>query len=532
MAKLPRIVSSLEGTGLERRREIEQERRWKATKTPFYKVLMEMKPEWYLISLGVLGNPLKQRVNDTRRLRSRMFKAFMKQDVAFYDKEENNIGALTSMLALDAKNVNEIISKIVGDITGVISTCISGFVITFVYSWILSLIIIGCVPFLAIGAAYQSKIDMSFEDETKKASIQTGELASEAIKTIRTVASLTKQDYFEKKYDKTGLRPHKLAQRKAYLGSIGFALNQGMTMYVYAAAFYASVRLMISGIAKAKYAAFSAFELLERQPSIDPSLESIEPTSVQGEVSCEKVAFRYPARPDVHIFNGDFDFMGLAGKTIALVGASGCGKSTIIALLERWYDSLEGSVRLDEQNVQSYSLSNLRSHMSLVGQEPILFDLSIAENIRFGVPNNAKITEDDIIKVCTAANIHRFISSLPKGYDTRVGDKGSQLSGGQKQRIAIARALLRNPRVLLLDEATSALDSESEKFVQAAIDNVIQSGGRTTITIAHRLSTIQNADLICVIDQGRVVEQGTHWELLKLDGLYNTLVREQSLNIN
>ncbi|KAI9276723.1 P-loop containing nucleoside triphosphate hydrolase protein [Phascolomyces articulosus] len=623
MTKRLSIVSSLEGVGLERRREIENEQRWETTKTPFYKVLMEMKPEWHLISLGVLGAALSgsafpisgllialcitvmidPTVGDimpgpmeganlysflfliiaisvfagitfqigafetageryTRRLRSRMFKAFMKQDVAFFDKEENNTGALTSMLALDAQNVNEIISKIVGDIAGVISTCISGFVITFVYSWILSLIIIGCVPFLVIGAAYQSKIDMSFEDDTKKASIQTGEVANEAIKTIRTVASLTKQDYFEKKYDKAGLRPHKLAQRKAYLGSIGFALNQGMTMYVYAVAFYASVRLMsigkinleqmmvtlmvtmitsfgigrcsalVSGIAKAKYAALSAFELLERHPSIDPDLEGIEPTSVQGEVNCEKVAFRYPARPDVPIFSGDFDFTGLAGKTTALVGASGCGKSTIIALLERWYDSLEGSVRLDEQNIRNYSLSNLRSHMSLVGQEPVLFDLSIEENIRFGVPNSAKITKDDIIKACTAANIHRFVSSLPKGYDTRVGDKGSQLSGGQKQRIAIARALLRNPRVLLLDEATSALDSESEKLVQTAIDNVIQSGGRTTITIAHRLSTVQNADLICVIDQGRVVEQGTHWELLKLDGLYNTLVREQSLNIN
>ncbi|KAI9271625.1 P-loop containing nucleoside triphosphate hydrolase protein [Phascolomyces articulosus] len=623
MAKRPSIVSSLEGIGLERRREIEQERKWKTTKTPFFKVLMEMKPEWHLIGLGVLGGVLAgtafpisglvialcitvmidPTVGDimpapmqganlysflflviaivafigialqiaafetageryTRRLRSRMFKAFMKQEVAFYDNEENNTGALTSMLALDAKNVNEIISKIVGEISSIISTGVTGFVIAFVYSWILSLIVIGCVPFLVIGAAYESKVEMNFEDDTKKASIQTGEVAGEAIKTIRTVASLTKQDYFEKTYDKAGLRPHKLAQRKAYMGSIGFALSQGMIMYVYAVAFYSSIRLMgigkinleqmmvtlmammitafgigrgsalASGIAKAKYAALSAFEVLERQPSIDPDLEGIEPTSVQGDVNCEKVSFRYPARPDVPIFSGDFDFTGLAGKTIALVGASGCGKSTTIALLERWYDVLGGFARLDEQNVQNYSLGNLRSHMSLVSQEPVLFDLSIEENIRFGVPDSTKITEDDIIKACNAANIHRFVSSLPKGYDTRVGDKGSQLSGGQKQRIAIARALLRNPRVLLLDEATSALDSESEKLVQAAIDNVIQSGGRTTITIAHRLSTIQNADLICVIDQGRVVEQGTHWELLKLDGLYNTLVREQSLNVN
>ncbi|KAI7858541.1 P-loop containing nucleoside triphosphate hydrolase protein [Circinella umbellata] len=623
LAKRPSIVSSLEDVGAERRREIEQERKWKTTKTPFYKVLMEMKPEWHLISLGVLGgvlsgtafplsgllialcitvmiDPTVENIMPapmeganlysflflivgitsfigialqiaafetageryTRRLRSRIFKAFMKQEVAFYDEEDNNTGALTSMLALDAKNVNEIISKIVGEISSIISTGVTGFVIAFVYSWILSLIVLGCVPFLVIGAAYESKIEMNFEDDTKKASIQTGEVAGEAIKTIRTVASLTKQDYFEKTYEKAGLRPHKLALRKAYLGSVGFALSQGMIMYVYAIAFYASIRLvgigkinmeqmmvtlmammitafgigrssaLASGIAKAKYAALSAFEILERQPSIDPDLEGIEPTSVQGHVKCENISFTYPARPDVPIFSGEFDFTGMAGKTIALVGASGCGKSTTIALLERWYDSLSGVVRLDEQNVQNYTLGNLRSHMALVSQEPVLFDLSIEENIRFGVPNNHKLTEDDIVKACNAANIHRFVSSLPHGYNTRVGDKGSQLSGGQKQRIAIARALLRNPRVLLLDEATSALDSESEKLVQSAIDNVLQEGGRTTITIAHRLSTIQNADLICVIDKGRIVEQGTHWELLKLDGLYNTLVHEQSLNVS
>jgi ABC-type multidrug transport system fused ATPase/permease subunit len=215
---------------------------------------------------------------------------------------------------------------------------------------------------------------------------------------------------------------------------------------------------------------------------------------------------------------------------IALVGPSGCGKSTTIGMLQRWYDPSAGSVRLDDSSVNKYSLGNLRSHMALVGQEPVLFDMTIGENIRFGVDDDKNISQQDVEDAAKAANIHMFITSLPKGYDTRVGDKGSQLSGGQKQRIAIARALIRKPKVLLLDEATSALDSESEKIVQTAIDNILEEGGRTTITIAHRLSTIQNADLICVVKNGRVIEQGTHWELLKLNGAYSELVYQQSLN--
>lgn len=165
-----------------------------------------------------------------------------------------------------------------------------------------------------------------------------------------------------------------------------------------------------------------------------------------------------------------------------------------------------------------------------IGQEPVLFDMSIGDNIRFGVEHD-QVSQTEVEEACRAANIHDFIAGLPQGYNTRVGDKGSQLSGGQKQRIAIARAWIRKPKILLLDEATSALDSESEKLVQEALDKVVSEGGRTTITIAHRLSTIQNADLICVVKDGRVAEQGTHWELLKLNGIYSELVHQQSLNV-
>lgn len=417
-------------------------------------------------------------------------------------------------------------------------------------------------PFIAFATGYESKIHRGFEDKTKKANEQSGEVAGEAIKEIRTVTALNKQNFFETKYHRATDHPHKLAQRKAYMSSIGYALQQGITLYTNAVAFYAGIRFMANGmidfqqmftcmmaimltaqgvgrasvftstLSKAKYSAIAAFDILEREPEIDPDLEGIEPahSQINGDIAFENITFRYPARPDTSIFNGEFNLHGKSGQTIALVGPSGCGKSTTIGMLQRWYDPISGTVRLDDNNVKNYSLNNLRSHMALVGQEPILFDMTIGENISFGVDESIQVTQEQIEDACRASNIHKFIVGLPQGYDTRVGDKGSQLSGGQKQRIAIARALIRKPRVLLLDEATSALDSESEKLVQAAIDNILEEGGRTTITIAHRLSTIQNADLICVVKNGRVIEQGTHWELLKLSGVYSDLVYQQSLN--
>ncbi|KAL0079725.1 P-loop containing nucleoside triphosphate hydrolase protein [Phycomyces blakesleeanus] len=500
----------------------------------------------------------------TKRLRGQIFEAFMRQEIGFYDEPEHSLGALTSKLAIDSKNVNEMVTKTWGDITQIIVTAITGLAIAFSQSWLLTLIICCMGPFIIGATSYEARIHRGFEDKTKKANEQSGEVAGEAIKEIRTVAALNKQSYFEEKYFKATDRPHKLAQRKAVTSSVGYGLQQGITLYTNAVAFYAGMRLIADGrinfqqmfttmmgimitaqgvgrgstftstFAKAKYSAIAAFEVLDRVPSIDPELEGIEPSSSQiaGDVTFEDITFRYPARPDIAIFNGEFNLKGKAGHTIALVGASGCGKSTTIGMLQRWYDPITGAVRLDDNNVKNYSLGNLRSHMSLVGQEPVLFDMTIGENIRFGVDEDKTISQDMVEDACRAANIHTFITSLPQGYDTRVGDKGSQLSGGQKQRIAIARALIRKPRVLLLDEATSALDSESEKLVQAAIDNILEEGGRTTITIAHRLSTIQGADHICVVKDGRIAEQGTHWELLKLNGVYSSLVHQQSLNAN
>ena len=212
-------------------------------------------------------------------------------------------------------------------------------------------------------------------------------------------------------------------------------------------------------------------------------------------------------------------------QTVALVGESGSGKSTVISLLERFYNPDSGAISLDGVEIKSLKVNWLRDQMGLVGQEPVLFNDTIRANIAYG--KHKEVTEEELIKVAKAANAHEFISSLPQGYDTTVGERGVQLSGGQKQRVAIARAILKDPRILLLDEATSALDAESERIVQDALDNVMV--GRTTIIVAHRLSTIKSADTIAVLKDGVIVEKGRHETLMNIkDGFYASLVELRS----
>ncbi|KAJ3280944.1 Multidrug resistance protein 1 [Borealophlyctis nickersoniae] len=494
----------------------------------------------------------------TRRLRSAALTALMRQEIGFFDEDGHSLGALTARLATDAAAVCDMITKVWGDVVQLIVTAIAGLTIGFVHAWSLTLIVLAMVPFIAAAAWYESRIHRGFEDKTKTAYENSGNVAAEAIKNIRTVASLTKESYFENRFAAAIAHPHKLAERKAYFSSIGHGANSGFQMFTNAVGFYAGIRLIAEGhlqfdnmfivimalmitaqglgrsstftthFTKGKFAAFNTFELMDRATKIDPDAAGYEPTDMKGEFEFKDIAFSYPARPDQPIFTGKFNLSGKTRQTIALVGPSGCGKSTTIGLIERWYDAAEGSVSVDGQNVKSYQLkAGLRKYMALVGQEPVLFDMTIKENILWGT-DREDVTDEEVYEAARMANIHLFASELPQGYDTGVGDKGSQLSGGQKQRVAIARALIRKPKLLLLDEATSALDSDSEKLVQEALDRAIE--GRTTITIAHRLSTIQNADLIAVVKDGRVIEQGTHFELLQLNGVYTELVKQQDLN--
>ncbi|KAH7682333.1 P-loop containing nucleoside triphosphate hydrolase protein [Dioscorea alata] len=272
---------------------------------------------------------------------------------------------------------------------------------------------------------------------------------------------------------------------------------------------------------KAKDSAASIFEILDHKSKINASTdEGVTLSNVQGNIVFQHVSFKYPSRPEVQIFK-DLCLTISSGKTIALVGESGSGKSTVIAMLERFYDPDSGMILLDGVKLQGLKISWLRQQMGLVSQEPVLFNDTIRANIAYG--KQGQVSEEEIIAVAEVANAHRFVSGLPQGYDTNVGERGAQLSGGQKQRIAIARAIIKDPKILLLDEATSALDAESECMVQEALDRVMV--GRTSIVVAHRLSTIKGADVIAVVKNGVIVEQGKHEELIELpNGAYASLV--------
>ncbi|KAJ1553462.1 ATP-binding cassette, sub-B (MDR TAP), member 4, partial [Cladochytrium tenue] len=496
----------------------------------------------------------------TRRLRNMAFASIMRQEGGFFDHEGNSLGALTTALATDASSVGDMVTKVWGDVGQLVCTALAGLIIAFYYGWALTLICLCAVPFLVVSTYYEARVRKGFEDATKKAYAESGEVAAEAIKEIRTVAALNRQPYFQDRFWAENERPHQLALNKAYTSSLGNGVNQAIVQWLNALGFYAGLQLsnicvtefsnvftvimavmitsqgigrastFLGTFSKAKIAAIKTFELIDRQTEIDPDQSGVIPSDMDGNFEFKDISFTYPARPDQPVFDGLMNLSGKKNQTIALVGPSGSGKSTTIGMLERFYDNSGGSVTIDGTEVKQMDMKKgLRANLALVSQEPTLFDMTIRENILAG-SDRTDVTDAELDEVARMANIHEFVVGLPNNYDTRVGDKGGQLSGGQKQRVAIARALIRNPRILLLDEATSALDSESEKLVQQAIDAAIEAGGRTTITIAHRLSTIQNADQIAVLRDGRVVELGTHFELLALNGVYAALVKDQNLN--
>ncbi|KAF9922621.1 Multidrug resistance protein 1 [Linnemannia zychae] len=451
----------------------------------------------------------------SRRMRVLSFKTILNQEMGFFDEECHSTGALTSRLATDAMQMHDL--------------------------------------FFAIS------VMTGFSQKTQKAYEQSGCVASEAITNIRTIAALAKEAEFEAIHRELTAEPHKIAYQKAFYGSVSIALSTTMGYWCYALGFWAAALFERRGLityeamfqvmfavvymalglgelsqhipkfVKAKQSAINIFELLDKQTTIDADKDGIHISNCTGLATLSNVKFCYPTRPDIQVLNG-IDFQAQPSKTVALVGSSGCGKSTVLALFERWYDVLGGQILIDIYDIKGLQLNDLREHMALVSQEPVLFDITIGDNIRYGIPDGHTVDQEQVIASARAANIHDFVASLPDGYDTRIGEKGSQLSGGQKQRIAIARALIRNPRILLLDEATSALDSESEKLVQEAIDKA--RVGRTTIVIAHRLSTIQDADLILVVKDGVIAEAGCHQKLLTLGGFYSQLCKRQNLEIN
>jgi len=274
--------------------------------------------------------------------------------------------------------------------------------------------------------------------------------------------------------------------------------------------------------AKSKGAAAAVFDVIDRVPIINLKEGTGKTLKLmEGKISLKKVVFAYPTRSETKVMN-KMNLNINPGQTVALVGPSGAGKSTVIQILERFYDPQSGSVMVDNIDIKEYDLKWYRKNIGLVAQEPILFSGTITENILFGKPNASM---EEVENAAKMANAYEFIMKQTDGFNTKVGEKGTQLSGGQKQRVAIARAILKDPKILLLDEATSALDAESESLVQDALDKLMK--GRTTIIIAHRLTTVRNADKICVIMNGKIVEEGDHKSLLEMEGVYSNLVSKQ-----
>lgn len=491
----------------------------------------------------------------TLRIRQMVFRAMLRQDISWFDDHKNSTGALTTRLATDASQVHGAAGARIGSFFQALANMGTAIVIAFIYGWKLTLVIFAFLPIIAVAGMLEMKMLTGVAGQNKEALEDAGKVATEAIENIRTVASLSKEPRFLKLYVADLEVPYKAALKKVHLVGLAFSVSQAVLFFAYAAAFYFGAYLIrenemsfvdvfkvFSAIvfgamavgqasafapdaSKAGVSAAAIFKLLDQEPKINwESEDGQKPVKYVSSVSFNNTKFHYPTRPDIKVLQG-LSLSVAPGETLALVGASGCGKSTTVQLIERFYDPDEGSVLIDHYPIPDLNIQWLREQIGIVSQEPILFDCSIAENIAYG-DNSRDIPMDEIIAAARNANIHEFISSLPDGYDTSVGDKGTQLSGGQKQRVAIARALVRNPKILLLDEATSALDTESEKVVQEALDKARE--GRTCIVIAHRLSTIQNANKICVIKHGEVVEEGRHSDLMSKQGIYYKLQSAQA----
>ncbi|XP_065884882.1 ATP-dependent translocase ABCB1-like [Dysidea avara] len=497
----------------------------------------------------------------TARLRSISFKAIMRQDIGWFDQEQNSTGALTTRLSHDASQVQGATGTRLGAVTQIISGLLTGITIAFIYGWLTTLLILLAVPVMMVSNTLQTKLVIGVGGNSKKAYEKSGSIAFESISNIRTVVALGLEDNLSSKYNDSLYEPYKKALKSSIILGIGNGFSDGFVYFmdaivfrfgtflitldedhslheefndiitVFFALFFgilsaAQASTFLPNYAKARLSAKRIFAMEDLVPAIDSySEEGEKPENIDGQVSLEKVEFKYATRPDVPVLQG-LSLSVKSGQTLALVGPSGCGKSTVVSLLERFYDPENGNVQLDGMDIKQLNIQWLRYQMGLVSQEPTLFDCSIADNIRYG-DNFREVSDEEVEEAAKSANIHDFITSLPQGYSTNVGSRGTQLSGGQKQRIAIARALVRKPKILLLDEATSALDTESEKVVQEALDKARE--GRTSVVIAHRLSTIHNADLIIVIKDGKAIEAGTHSELMSQKGVYYKLNEAQMM---
>uniref|UniRef100_A0AAR2M1A6 Mitochondrial potassium channel ATP-binding subunit n=1 Tax=Pygocentrus nattereri TaxID=42514 RepID=A0AAR2M1A6_PYGNA len=469
-------------------------------------------------------------------MRKTLFTSLLRQDVAFFDA--NKTGQLVNRLTADIQEFKSSFKLVISQGLRSITQTIGCFVSLYVISPKLTGLTVVVLPCLvgagALIGSFLRRLSRKAQEQISKA---TG-VADEALGNVRTVRAFAMED---RELEMYATEVEKSAVMNEALGT-GIAVFQGLSNIVLncivLGTIFAGGSLMgfntrncdlcclVSQMVRGISAGARVFEYLALEPTI-PLMGGgrIPHKSLTGRVDFMNINFSYPTRPGNQILK-NFNLTLPPCKTVAIVGESGGGKSTVAALLERFYDPSGGVIMLDGLDIRTLDPSWLRGHViGFISQEPVLFGTSVLENIRFGKPG---ATDAEVVAAAKQANAHTFITGFPDGYNTVVGERGVTLSGGQKQRIAIARALIKNPSILILDEATSALDAESERVVQEALDRA--TTGRTVLIIAHRLSTIQGADLICVMSNGKVVEAGTHLELLSKCGLYAELIRRQRSN--
>lgn len=498
----------------------------------------------------------------TARIRARYFDSLLNQNVAYFDKR--GAGEVTTFISTNTNLIQEGISEKIAVVIGSFAALVTGIVISFIKFWKLALILLSLPVFVMVGMAVFMVGLVKHTNKALKHNADAANISEEAFSAIRTVCSFNLKDQLVEKYSEFLVESFKegILKARAFGGVIGIMwftsytamaltfymgsrfvkggeTNVGNVITILFAMLIATMNLAgiapnFQSITNATAAAQKIFEAIDRVPFINSrSKEGNTLENVTGAISFKHVKLSYPSRPNVQILK-NFCLHIEPGKSVALVGPSGSGKSSIVNLLERFYAPTGGDILLDGNDISSFNLQWLRHQIGLVEQEPVLFTGSIFENVCLGLIGTPFESSPDSVKLsmveqaCKDSNAWAFIEQMPKGIYSEVGPRGSLLSGGQKQRIAIARAIVKQPKILLLDEATSALDNKSEDIVQQALDRA--SKNRTTITIAHRLSTIRNADLIVVMSKGEIVEQGSHAELIELDGLYADVVKVQTLS--
>ncbi|MCA1966818.1 MAG: ABC transporter ATP-binding protein/permease [Flavobacterium sp.] len=483
-----------------------------------------------------------------RDLREKMFNKIVSLPVSYYSEKRK--GDVMARMLGDVNEVQNSFFMVLELIVKEPLTILFSLIAMISISWKLTVFVFVFIP---ISGFVISKIGKSLKSKSTKAQQENGYLISiveESLGGLKVVKSYNAEKYFAKTFNDSINRLYQLTisiGKKNNLASpmsefmgilvIGVLLVYGGNLVLVEGSLKGSNFITYIGLAyniltpakaisKASYAvknglaaAERVFEVLEVENTITNKENAIVKETFTDKISIENINFSYAEENVLKNFSLEIP----KGKTVALVGQSGSGKSTIANLLTRFYDVQEGTVKIDGIDIKDMTLESLRDLMGLVTQDSILFNDTVKNNIRLGKEG---ATDEEIIAALKVANAYEFVKDLPNGIETNIGDAGGKLSGGQKQRLSIARAVLKNPPIMILDEATSALDTESEKFVQIALENMMQN--RTSIVIAHRLSTIQKADKIVVMQKGEIVEQGTHDELLALNGTYSKLVMMQS----